>query len=208
MKRNYMLKTAITFMMLIGVVIYVNAFVSFNDIPPAFETSAVKGMESLTIEGTSYFLRSNADVFLLLNQVEVGYPDNLDFVECLSLTDSATRKLKMARDKYSKIMSEGLSSRYSFAMVSRLKQFNYDRHAKIQGLNRELMRKVKLYLGNGDVIGLYTKNIENIDTILTLLNEIKAELDSETVPRIDQFWLLLQQFSDAIFRCNLVTAVY
>jgi hypothetical protein len=208
MRKKHLLKTALTLTMLIGVAVYVNAFVAYNDIPPIFETNKSAAMETLTVSGTSFFLKSNADVFLLLNEVEVGYPNNLNFSQALSYVDSAIYKLDMAKNKYLLIIKQGENIHYVSKMVDRLQTFDYTGFATNRNLNNDVMTRVQGYLANGDIIGLYRKNIANIDTILILLNEIRYMLTTGVHPDMNKFWSLLQQYSDAILLGNYATVVF
>ncbi|MCP5052153.1 MAG: hypothetical protein GY940_33610 [bacterium] len=208
MRKNHLLKTILMMAVLVGVVVYMNAFVVYNDIPPAFDSPANGAMETMTIEGTSFFLKSNADVFLLLNEVEVGYPDHLNFTNAQTLTDSAITKLETAREKYLEIITVGSGTAYVSAMMDRLTTFDYKGFTQDRELNGEIMTKLQVYLVKGDIMGLYEKNIENIDRILQLLYGIHTQLTEGAYPSIDSFWSLLQQYSDAILLGNYASMVF
>ncbi len=208
MKRNQWFKHGVTLMIVVASVAYLNAFVVFNDIPPGFKSRSIQAMESQTIEGTSSFLKSNADVFLLLNEVEIGYPNNLNFSYALSLTESAISKLEQARARYQEIISLTQDSSYADDRVERLRQFNYTQFARDNNLNGEVMKGLQKYLVKGDIVGLYAKNIANMNNILRLLGEIKTQLNEGTPPPISSFWSLLQHYSDAILLGNYATIVF
>lgn len=208
MKKKQWFRHGVTLVIVVATVAYLNAFVVFNDIPPAFNSRSTQAMESMTIEGTSSFLKSNADVFLLLNEVEIGYPDNLNFANALALTESAIGKLEEARAQYQEIIAVSQGSTYVDSRIKSLRQFNYAQFALQNNLNSEVMKSVQKYLAQGDIVGLYIKNIANMNNILRLLTEIKVQLGEGTTPPISNFWSLLQQYSDSILLGNYATIVF
>ena len=208
MKRNQLFKLIAVSIILTSAVAYLHAFVVFNDIYPVFDSPDARNVETLTIDGTSYFLKSNADVFLLLNEVEIGYPNALHFQNALGLTRSALNKLNIARERYLQIINLASGSGYTGHKIQRLNQFNYAGFADSHNLDGKIMKQVELYFKHGDIIGLYRENIKNIDSILLLLGDIETQLSEGTAPPISSFWSLLQQFSSAVILGNYSTMVF
>jgi hypothetical protein len=208
MKKNQFFRHGVAIIIVVATVAYLNAFVVFNDIPPVFNSRSTQAMESMTIDGTSSFLRSNADAFLLLNEVEIGYPSNLNFPYALALTESAIWKLEEARGRYQEIISVSQNSNYEDTRIKRLRRFNYGLFAIKKNLNSDVMKGLQNYLGKGDIMGLYLKNIANMNNILRLLTDIKKQLTAGITPPISSFWSLLQQYSDSILLGNYATMVF
>jgi len=208
MRKNQVLRATLAILTVVTAVTYLNAFIVWNDIPPVFETAETQALEELTVEGTSFFLQSNADVFLLLNEVEVGYGRNFDFAYALELADSAVRKLENARSKYIRIISKAEHSSHEKFMIKRLETFDYTRFIETHRLNGQIMAELKSYLLNGDIDGLYAKNIENIDGILQRLYSIRSLLSESKQPTISSFWSLLHQYTDAILLGNYASMTF
>jgi len=70
------------------------------------------------------------------------------------------------------------------------------------------MAELKSYLLNGDIDGLYAKNIENIDGILQRLYSIRSLLSESKQPTISSFWSLLHQYTDAILLGNYASMTF
>ena len=208
MRKNSVLRTALSILTVVTAVTYLNAFISWNYTPSVFDSTEPQALEELTVEGTSFFLQSNADVFLLLNEVEVGYGKNFDFAYALELTDSAIRKLENARVKYVQIITRTEYSGQERQMVKRLKAFDYNLLSESHRLNRQVMSELKSYLEVGDINGLYAKNIENIDGILERLNNIRSLLSEGKQPAVSSFWSLLQHYSNAILLGNYASMTF
>lgn len=208
MRKNRVLKTIISVLTVVTAVTYLNAFIVWNDIPPVFRTTETQLLEELTVEGTSFFLQSNADAFLLLNEVEVGYGNNFDFAYAIELTDSAVRKLENARSKYIRIIAKTEYSAYESHMIKRLKTFDFNRFSRTRQLNGKIMAELKSYLSDGNIDGLYAKNIENIDGILQRLYQIRTLLSEGKQPAISSFWSLLHRYTDAILLGNYASMAF
>jgi hypothetical protein len=208
MKKNSFLRVVFLVVVVVGIVTYINGYIVFNDIPPVYDSAETEVMGNLTVEGTSLFLQSNADVFLLLNEVELGYGKDFDFAHALELTESAVDKLEGAKMKYRQIIARAGSSGYIAGRIRTLKTFNYTKLAETHQLNNEIMLKLKGYLVHGDIRGLYAWNIGNIDFILQKLNHIKSLLLEGKLPTVNTFWSLLHQYSDAILLGNYASMVF
>jgi len=202
------MQIAITIFVGIAALTYLNAYVAHNDIPPVFGPGEARTMEDLTVEGTSDFLQSNADVFMLLSEVEVGYGGNFEFNRSIVLTDAAISKLERSRRKYLELIGKAKSAAYVPKMISALKTFNYRKLVSSNGLNQQIMAIVKGYLTNGDIRGLYKRHVNSIDTILGKLYSVRNQLREGNLPVIDTFWSLLHQYSDALLIGNYSTMVF
>lgn len=192
----------------IAALTYLNAFVAHNDIPPVFGPGEARTMEDMTIEGTSDFLQSNADVFMLLSEVEIGYGGNFQFNRGIELTEAAISKLERSRQKYLELIGRAESASYVPEMISALKKFDYRKFVDSNGLNQQIMAVVKDYLTKGDVRGLYKRHVDSIDSILKQLYDIRTHLTEGNLPAIDAFWSLLQQYSEALLVGNYATMVF
>jgi hypothetical protein len=206
--RTHLMQIAVTVIAGIAALTYLNAYVAHNDIPPVFGSGEARTMEELTIEGTSDFLQSNADVFMLLSEVEVGYGGNSQFNRSIELTEAAISKLERSRQKYLELIGKAESSAYAPDMIKALKKFNYRKLVESNRLNQQIMATVKGYLTNGDVRGLYRRHIESIDVILGDLYDVRTQLKEGNLPVIDTFWSLLHEYSEALLVGNYATMVF
>jgi hypothetical protein len=210
MRKSQAFKIIFSIFVAAGVVAYLNAYIVWNSISSAYETTAAETMEDLTIEGTSFFLQSNSDALLLLNEVEVGYGNGkeFDFAYALALTGSAISRLETARGRYMEIMNQARESGYVKRITRGLRSFDYGRLARTHRLNGEIMGAVGNYLRRGNIRGLYAKNIGNIDSILQQLYQVREMLNEGKQPSLDMFWALLHGYSDAMLLGNYATMVF
>jgi hypothetical protein len=206
--KTHLMQIVVTVIAGIAVLSYLNAYVAHNDIPPVFDSGEVRTMEELTIEGTADFLQSNADVFMLLSEVEVGYSGNFQFIRGIQLTEAAISKLERSRQKYLELIGKAESSAYVPEMIKVLKKFNYRELVESNKLNRQIMATVEDYLTKGEVVGLYRRHIESIDTILEKLYSVRTQLREGNIPVIKIFWSLLHEYSDALLVGNYATMVF
>jgi hypothetical protein len=210
MKRTHFLRIMVSMAVVAVLAITLHAYVVWNDIPPAFDTTERMAMDDLTVEGTSYFLLSNADAFRLLYEVEIGYGygKQFNFTLARELIGSAIQKLEAAKTKYREILARSLNADYVDTIVKDLKGFNYESFARENGLNGEVMKELKGFLIRGDIQGLYQRNIENIQDIDKALNGIQNQLDQEIQPEVSSFWTIIHRYSDAILLGNYATMVF
>lgn len=189
-----------------------NAGICLNNIddvfppPPVTEESSSSSIKELMIEGASFFMQSYASATLLMYEYEIGEKGYFNFTSSINHVSEAIEKLEAARKKYSEALNQALYREYIAEKVSKLKSFDYTKHASDEGLNSDMATKVAGYLSKGDVRGIYTKNLNYIDSIIATLKSIKNNLTEGVKPQIELYWTLTRSYSDTMMFGNYATA--
>ena len=223
MKKKNLLKIFGLIVIILIAYTYVHAVIYLN-YPIRIEKS---DQNDLIIEGTSMFLQSNSDVLLLLNEVEIAETKAFDFDYAFKLTESAIYKLEKARLHYSDAINfdkiicdeKGESESYakfgyeSFEEKNHINaesyaKFDYKSFAEKNHLNKEIMTEVSELLKKGDVTGVYVKSINDMDSILSTLKEVKKGILMGIKPDVKFFWSLLQQYNILGLYGNYATLVF
>ncbi len=204
LKRKNLLKIFVVLVVILLAYTYLHAVIALN-YPICNDKS---DQNDLIIEGTSMFLQSNSDVLLLLNEVEIAERMAFDFDYALKLTESAIFKLVKARLHYSDAINFAEIICDEKAEVESYAKFNYESFAEKNHLNKEIMAEVSELLKKGDVNGVYEKSINDIDSILSTLKEIKRGILMGQKPGVKLFWSLLQQYNILGLYGNYATLVF
>jgi len=224
MKKKNLLKIFSLIVILLVAYTYVHAIIALNYPPIIYGDKS--DQNDLIIEGTSMFLQSNSDILLLLNEVEIAEIKAFDFDYAFKLTESAIFKLGNARvhyldainfkiicdekgeaESYAKFGYESFEERNHINAESYAK-FDYKLFAKKNHLNKEIMDEVSEFLKKGDVTGVYEKSINDMDSILSTLKEIKKGILMKQKPDIKLFWSLLQKYNILGLYGNYATLVF
>ena len=186
---------------------YLQALVLMNGIEP-YGGKDGAAIESRVIGGTSMFLQSNADAFLLFSEVETGFGNNFNFNKALELADSAVKKLNTSREYYAQVLAIAVSTEYDQPGLDRLRKFDFKGFIAANGLVAEIMERVAVHLREGDIPGVLRQNLKNIDEILIGMKEVQGLMEKEIQPPLESIWNLLQMYSEAILYGNYSTLVF
>ncbi len=204
LKKKNFLKIFVVLVVILLAYTYIHAIIALNY--PICDGKSEQN--DLIIEGTSLFLQSNSDVLLLLNEVEVAERMAFDFDYAFKLTESAIFKLEKARVHYLDAINFGKIICDEKGDVESYAKFDYESFAEKNHLNKEIMAEVSELLKKGDVTGVYEKSINDMDSILSTLKEIKKGILIKVKPDIKLFWSLLQQYNILGLYGNYATLVF
>ncbi|MCX6582835.1 MAG: hypothetical protein NT166_21880 [Candidatus Aminicenantes bacterium] len=179
-----------------------------NDIECVFNPAPEKAiLRTNMIDGATHFLMAKAHIALLLAEYEKTANNQVEF-DCgtsNAYCDNAIKELKAALDDYANARTIGEKLGYNPAQVQLLKTATFS-NSKSQ-YNSDIFNKVTAYLQSGDILGIYTKNIENLKTILGLLETITSQLQNDVQPPVEDYWKLLEKESEATLFGNLATVL-
>ena len=199
-----------TFKMLIFLICLTSlgyAMIWVNGGPRLFPFPQRDQIESLTIEATSNFLKSNSEALLLLNEVEISQ-NGLNFDKALNFTNSALDKLNVTKSNLLDIIQIGTISGFDKEAVNRLKNFRYDTFVYDNNLVKDVFERLIPYFTDGDMIGFYQMMLNDLDEISDSLRSIKNQLEIKSQPPLEEFWLLLQKYSENILLGNYAAMVF
>lgn len=183
-----------------------HAFVTLNDVYCAFTEGSEKPIiEENIVEGAKYFLQSQSTVSLILYEYEKSAQSPLEYTNCLEHVEKAIKELNTSKEKYTNAADIGKRIGYIQQKVGWFKAFDYEIFVSVNKLNNEVAGKVKNYLYNCDIVGLYQRNNQYIEEILETLILIKSDLLESKRPDVKLIWKLLQQYSETALFGNYAT---
>jgi len=190
---------------------YLSGALCLNDFEKVFpSTESADGsnysLKNSMIDASALFLQSFASANMVLGEGELADKGFFNIDNSLSFANETIQKLEQARYKYNEAYKTAKTLNYVNAKIDQLKRFDYTKFAENSKLNPAIMNSVSGYLSSGDVVGLYKKNIDNIDSILIVLNAIKAKLEAGTQPDVTEYWDLLRKYSENLLFGNYATS--
>ena len=88
-----------------------------------------------------------------------------------------------------------------------MKDFDYNAFQKENGLKPEIFSSVKAYLGNGEIRKLYYDFSSTIEDIISLLKQVKGQLDAGNFTPVKEIWKLNGLFSESLLFGQYVSQV-
>jgi hypothetical protein len=153
----------------------------------AFDNFSV---ESLVVEGASYYLQANSCIQSFLNHVELQDVRGIDYSELQRLIASAVENITNARLAYERLVYTAERTPYNPAVIEQLKDFDYDSFMLENRLNETIFKKVEGYLSNGDITGAYRHGLSVIRSIQWLLFIVANYVEFDQMPWIEFSWKL------------------
>lgn len=199
MKKNFLIT------ILIFCVFNVYGVICLNDVNCVFQESDEKSViEDNIVEGSALFLQSKSYVDLILMEYEKSekQPYNITLVN--EYVGKAIVELEASIVKYKTAKEIGEKLGYDNAKIESFRNFNYDEYIAANELNVVIASNVELYLSKCDVIGLYGKNIENLEDILRTLNTINQ---CNSKPGVKVLWNLLHRYANGTLFGNYSTMI-
>ena len=174
------------------------AYISFNGSGSGYDdpntgkdlTKITASIDTLIIEGASYYLQGNADIQSLLNRVELQDLKAIYYPEMQRLLDSAMANITNARITYEKLVSKAEATPYNPVVMEQLMAFDYDSFMLENRLNETIFKKVEGYLGNGDITGAFRHGLSVIKSIQWLLFIVANYVEFDQMPWIGIYWKL------------------
>ncbi len=162
----------------------------------------------LVIEGAGCFLRSNSDMQLFLNKIELSELNGMDYSELQNIINSAIENMENAKETYINLISIAKVTPYNPSVIEKLQFFDYSGFQEDNKLNSEIFKQVEAFLSNGDVTGMYIHLKSDIDSILEKLYNIKSNVDSSTFPDIQKIWRANQEYLESLLFGQYVARIF
>lgn len=156
-------------------------------------------LQSMIKKGSTEFLHSYSFSLKIMAAYEKScqQTDLLDFQGARILSKSAIQKLESARNQYREIVefcrTKDLRSFFRESWLS--SDYELNTNGKVPNRAES---EIRTFLKEGDLMGLYQKNIDRIDDIMFLLNQVNQNLDQGIRPNVQVFWRLIQKYSEAV----------
>lgn len=159
--------------------------------------------------GAGYFLKGYSDFITFLNRVELQEQNGVDYDELRQLIDSALNHIKNAKYTYHQLVGIAEVTPYNLAVISKLKNFDYDAFIEEKSLNRIIFEKeVEKYLAKGDITGIYKRTYQKLNTFEVILTSFKIEVDSNRIPGLPALWYLNESWMVALAAGQYVAGVF
>jgi hypothetical protein len=164
-------------------------------------------ISSLMIDGAAKFLDSYSEALILLREYEMSAKAPFDMNLALLKAESALQKLEDSRGDYAAALAVAEKLEYVQYYRDKLTEFNYNSYAEERKFIPGVTEEVKGFLGSGDVVGLYRRNLDKIDGIILVLKTIHSELNRGVKPDVTLFWTVLEEYSKAALFGNYATVL-
>jgi len=185
------------------------ALMALNDIVEGFGNGDGKNqaIEEYVVAGAKNFIESNKNALALINEFEINPSQAADISAALTCTENALRQLPESRSHYAKAKELGEQAGYNMTIIPNFKAFDYDEYIDKYGLNKEIAEIAKFYFKKGDLLGIYQKNIDNLDATIITLTRIRDTLKTGESPPIRILWDCIQQYANAALFGNYTTRI-
>jgi len=192
-------------LVLLSLPIVVRGTVDMNDIILVFPQENRTEIEASVIEGAIQFFVAKAHADLLFAEHERSAKQAFDYEAAGVYVEKAITAMSKAVDEYGKSLSLAKAAGYLPEVTAQFKSFDYEAHRTAFKMENDTLTRVKAYFLQGDIVGAYNQNVENLSEIQVTLEQIKEGLVKQKLPEIDTFCRLLQQFSKAAMFGNYCT---
>jgi hypothetical protein len=196
----------LTVLVLVLTAATVEAVIHVNDFGRVFAEEQ-STCESMVTQGAEIYFKANANIMSFFAETEVTADKEYNFTKALSLVQSTLGYLKEAQANYSQAAQIGLAAGYIQSEIGLLKVYDYDKFALEKGLNDSIKERVKCFLKNGDVIGIYQEVANRVEELTAILKVVEKNLQNNVKPQISTVWELLQKFSDLTLFGNYATVM-
>ena len=192
-----------------GVIILNDSESSYNENGTDGQKSGSSRIKTLVITGAVQFLKSHSYFQVLLNRVEMAELYGMNGDEINGILDAAFFSLERAKDTYDDLKNCAGNTSYDWAVIEKLKAFDYDGFREKNGnFNPLVFQGVQEFLSQGDVTGSYNKMFIAITTILEGLRSLKQGIYDAPSLEISTIWDLNQQYSNALFFGQYVAMIF
>lgn len=184
----------------ISTLLAMNAFAYFvvNGSEAAFEEPGRTTVRDNVEEAAGYFLKSQSDLLLFLNHIELSRLNGVDYTELRGLINSAIAHMENAKTKYTQLTQIADYAPYHQDTVTALINFNYSWFQENNALNSVIFNDVEAYLSVGDIRGTYHKILADTQSLLDMLTIVKSSVDSDTFPGIADLRRINQSYSETL----------
>ncbi len=184
--------TALSITNLMGVVY-------LNDLTCSFTDEPDKGqIEQNVVSGSTNFLKSHATFSLFLMEYEKSSNKPADLDKMQQLLGETIASLELAKDFYIRASEIGARIGYIDRKIGWFRAYNYETIMVNHNLKPEICLSVKAFLANGDILGLYKKNISSLSDLISELTTLRLKVAKNVKPEVEVIWRLMEEYSDIL----------
>ncbi|HLP46319.1 MAG TPA: hypothetical protein VK469_10245, partial [Candidatus Kapabacteria bacterium] len=168
--------------------------------PGLYSTDAGTGydIEAYVQKGGGYFLSSHSSTLALLNQIEMSDLQGIDYDRMKKNAADALQNIRAAGSVYNDLVEIAANTPYNPVVIDKLKTFDYQTFMEKNKLNREIFKKVVVYLSSGDINGMYYRILRELTALETLLSSITNDIAFNRQPGLSLLWKTSETFSETL----------
>ncbi len=159
-------------------------------------------------EGGYYFLKSCSDMDLFLGLMESSELSGPDYISLETAINSAALNMELAKNTYYQLKNLAAFTPYNQDVILKLIEFDYTALEKKNRLIPAIFDRVRKYLAQGNVRGIYRESYLNLTELSELLESVKKDIEANTMPDLPTLWRLNQKFSETKLFGQYVTEVF
>lgn len=195
----------ISSILLLTLTFNLSAYLTLNNTDEVFPENKQEYIGKMMVNGASGFLASYSSALLIINQDNNSTTSSVNNEISLNTLENAISMLVESKKFYSEALISGEKSGYIKELQEKLIAYPYNNLVKSENMNPVIAAEVVSYLRNGDIIGLYKRNIERIDDIMGKLQCLRTNLISGNNNADDLTWDILNSYSEAVLFGNYAT---
>lgn len=154
-------------------------------------------LSTYVVDSAGYFFNSHSAFQAFLNRVELAETNGIDAVELKGILYSAIDNMEKAKTAYANLIIISEKMPLNQALIDQLAKFDYTSFRAKYGLVESTFEKIKMFLSKGDIKGLDSTMLANMDNILTQQYIVKSSIDKGGIPDIAILWRLNQSYFEA-----------
>jgi len=158
------------------------------------------------IESAGYFLKAHSDYLLFLHKIEMAELQSPDFAELRHIIDEAAANMGRAEATYAMLAQLAAGTACKPEIKTALKEFDFTTLANFKGTTRMngfgtteaggvVSARIRHHLETADVPSLYRELLMDTQQLHEMLNQLKAAVNADRLPRNQQLWQLYRSFS-------------
>ena len=159
--------------------------------------TATSDLSIYIVESAGYFFHSHSAFQAFLNRVELAEIKGINNQELKNILYSSIDNMEKAKGAYSNFITTSEKIPLNQVLIDQLARFDYANFRVKFGLLESPFEKVRIFLCKGDINGLDSAVLGNMNNILKQLYIIKSCVDKEEMPNISILWRLNQSFFEA-----------
>ncbi len=160
------------------------------------------------VEAAAFYLKSQSDVLLLSNKIELADIYAADYPGLRDIVNSAISNMESANAKYAELGQITENSSYNLTTTDNLKNFDYASFREANKGNSTAAGKACDFLKNGDVTGVYSQLLSDTRLILDRLTIIRSALEKDTMPLTSELWKLNRSYAETLLFGQYVAEIF
>lgn len=145
--------------------------------------------------GAGYYLSANTNFQEFLKMVEMQDIEGVDFFALQKKAGSSLLNVQNAAFIYMILVRQAAITPYNEAVITGLKDFDYQSFMLENSLNTVVFAEVEVYLQMGDITGLLKKVHNDLKELTAMLESINEELSLNQTPQLPELWRINETFS-------------